>query len=285
MKGGLVVGIFALKALAALGLLRELPVTWLFNSEEEIGSPVSRSLFRAEAGRAAMAFVLECGGMRGEVVTGRKGRLGLRLSARGRAGHAAKVVEGKKSAILDLARVIVELEELNGRFPGVSVNVGQMAGGIVPNSVPEEAWAAIDVRFPSAEGLAFFQSRLDALMERCRTAGMELCGRGRKRDTGDGGDGKEQGPVRRRRRRGRETGNSRRGAFRAGASDANTIAEAGTPVIDGLGPIGEHDHSDREYVIRKSLRQRSALLALSLIAAWRRYEAGTLFPKGRIVPQ
>ena len=111
MKGGLIVGIFALKALATLGLLRELPVTWLFNSEEEIGSPVSRPLFRAEAGRAAMAFVLECGGMRGEVVTGRKGRLGLKLSARGRAGHAAKVVEGKKSAILDLARVIVELEE------------------------------------------------------------------------------------------------------------------------------------------------------------------------------
>jgi glutamate carboxypeptidase len=139
MKGGLVVGIFALKALATLGLLRELPVTWLFNSEEEIGSPASRPLFRAEAGRAAMAFVLECGGMRGEVATGRKGRLGLRLSARGRAGHAAKVVEGKKSAILDLARVIVELEEVNGRFPGISVNVGQMAGGIVPNSIPEEA--------------------------------------------------------------------------------------------------------------------------------------------------
>ena len=51
-------------------------------------------------------------------------------------------------------------------------------------------------------------------------------------------------------------------------------------MIDGLGPIGEHDHSDREYVVRESLRQRSALLALSLIAAWRRYEAGTLFPNG-----
>ena len=68
--------------------------------------------------------------------------------------------------------------------------------------------------------------------------------------------------------------------FRAGASDANAIAAVGTPVIDGLGPIGEHDHSDREYVIRESLRQRTALLALSLIAAWRKYEAGTLFSGG-----
>ena len=65
--------------------------------------------------------------------------------------------------------------------------------------------------------------------------------------------------------------------FRAGASDANTIAEAGTPVVDGLGPVGRHDHSDREYLVRESLYTRSALLALSLLAAWRRYEAGTLF--------
>ena len=280
MKGGLVVGIFALKALAALGLLKDLPVTWLFNSEEEIGSPVSRTLFRAEAGRAAMAFVLECGGMKGEVVTGRKGRLGLKLTARGQAGHAAKVVEGKKSAILDLAHAIIGLEGLNGRFTGVSVNVGQTAGGIVPNSVPEEAWAAVDVRFPSAEGLFFFQSHLDALMERCRAAGMALAVEVVSRT-----------PVMEVTEQNKalyaviageadEMGISVAEEFRGGVSDANTIAEAGTPVIDGLGPLGAHDHSDREYVIRKSLGQRSVLLALSLIAAWRRYEAGTLFPKG-----
>ena len=278
MKGGLVAGIFALKALAALGLLRELPVTWLFNSEEEVGSPVSRSLFRAEAGRAAMAFVLECGGMRGQVVTGRKGRLGLRLFARGRAGHAAKVVAGKKSAILDLSRIIVELEEMNGLFPGVSVNVGQVAGGIVPNCVPENACAEIDVRFPSNEGAAFFHERLDGLMERRKAAGMELSV-----------ETVSETPVME-----ATAGNKALFAvvaeearkldipilehFRAGVSDANTIAQAGTPVIDGLGPIGEHDHSDREYMVRESLRQRSALLALSLAAAWRKYAAGTLFP-------
>jgi len=75
MKGGSLPHL-RLKALAALGLLRDLPVTWVFNSEEEIGSPVSRTLFAAEAKQSAMAFVLEPGGSRGEVTTGRKGRLG-----------------------------------------------------------------------------------------------------------------------------------------------------------------------------------------------------------------
>ena len=277
MKGGLVVGIFALKALMTLGLLEDLPVTWIFNSEEEIGSPVSRSLFLAEAKRSVMAFVLECGGTQGQIVTGRKGRLELKLSARGRAGHAAQAVEGKKSAILDLAHVIIELEGLNGRFPGVSVNIGQTAGGIVPNSVPEEAWAAVDVRSPSSEGFAFFHSCLDDLLKRRQVEGMDLKA-----------EVVEQVPILEATEKNRAlfnvvAGEARRldipvvEQFRAGASDANTIAEAGTPVVDGLGPVGKHDHSDREYLVRESLHTRSALLALSLLAAWRRYEEGTLF--------
>jgi glutamate carboxypeptidase len=277
MKGGLVVGLFALKALATLGLLKDLPLTWVFNSEEEIGSPVSRSLFITEAKRSAMAFVLEAGGMKGQIATGRKGHLVLHLSARGRAGHAAQVVEGKKSAILDLAHVIIELEGLNGRFPGVSVNVGHTGGGIVPNSVPEEAWAAVDVRFPSSEGVAFFHSCLDDLLKRRLAEGMDL-----KTEV------VERVPILEATEQNKALFNVIAGEakqlgisvveqFRAGASDANTIAEAGTPVVDGLGPVGRYDHSDRECLVRESLFTRSALLALSLLAAWRRYEEGTLF--------
>jgi glutamate carboxypeptidase len=34
--------------------------------------------------------------------------------------------------------------------------------------------------------------------------------------------------------------------LRGGVSDANTISEAAVPVVDGMGPIGDCDHSDRE---------------------------------------
>jgi glutamate carboxypeptidase len=223
-----------------------------------------------------MAFVLEAGGMKGQIVTGRKGRLELMLSARGRAGHAAQLVEGKKSAILDLAHVIIELEGLNGRFPGVSVNIGQTAGGIVPNSVPEDAWAAIDIRFPNNEGLVFVNSSLDELLKRRQAAGMDL----KVEVVGET-------PVMEASKNNKAlfnviAGEARRldipvvEQFRAGASDANTIAEAGTPVVDGLGPVGEYDHSDREYLVRESIATRSALLALSLPACWRRHKEGTL---------
>ena len=279
MKGGIIVGLYALRALANIGLLKELPITWIFNSEEEIGSPVSRPLFQAEARRSAMAFVLECGGMKGEIATGRKGRLGLKIAARGLAGHAARVVEGKKSAILDLAKVIVELEELNGSYPGVSVNVGQAAGGVVPNSVPEEAWAAVDIRSPSLQGFDFFQSRLDELMERRKAEGMDLrvevTGRVPVMEATEG----NRALFRMIAGEAEKLGIPAVEEFRAGASDANAIAATGTPVVDGLGPIGEHDHSDREYLVAESLHTRSALLALSLVEAWRRFAAGDLFRK------
>jgi len=45
------------------------------------------------------AFVLEAGGMQGEVVTGRKGRIGLQLNVSGQAGHAAFATADKASML------------------------------------------------------------------------------------------------------------------------------------------------------------------------------------------
>ena len=38
-------------------------------------------------------------------------------------------------------------------------------------------------------------------------------------------------------------------------------------MLDGLGPLGDQDHSDREYILRASLVERCQLLALSLLEA------------------
>ena len=62
MKGGLVAGIFALKALDNEKLLTKIPVKFFFNSDEEIGSPSSRDHIQKEARNSAFAFVLETRG-------------------------------------------------------------------------------------------------------------------------------------------------------------------------------------------------------------------------------
>ena len=66
--------------------------------------------------------------------------------SRGRAAHAGVEPEKGRSAILEAARIVRDLHALNGRWPGVTVNVGVIAGGTRPNVVPERCRLEVDVR-------------------------------------------------------------------------------------------------------------------------------------------
>jgi len=277
MKGGLVLGIFALKALNACGRLQNLPVRFVFNTDEEAGSPVSGPIISAEAQKSVMAFLLECGGMQGEVVTGRKGRIGLQLNVGGQAGHAAFATTDKASAILELAHIIIRLEALNGLKPGLTVNVGKIRGGIGPNSVAESAWAAVDVRFKNRNEANFFHSRLDDIITTPSIPETRV-----RVDNAPSRPPMEQSPGNRSLYKVAEIQARKlrleiRESYRQGVSDANIIAAAGTPVLDGLGPIGELDHSDQEYMQKDSLVRRCQLFALTLLNCWELNQSGRLF--------
>ena len=277
MKGGLVLGIYALKALDSCGQLGQLPLKFIFNTDEEVGSPVSGPMISAEAQKSIMAFVLECGGMQGEVVTGRKGRIGLQLTVRGQAGHAAYATTDKPSAILELAHKIIRLEALNGLKSGLTVNVGKIHGGIGPNSVAESAWAAVDVRFKNQDEADFFRSRLGEIIDL-----SDIPGTGVRVETAPGRPPMESTPGNRSLFKVAEIqalklkmniGES----YRQGVSDANIVAATGTPVLDGLGPIGENDHSDKEYMQKDSLVRRCQLFALTLLNCWELNRSDRLF--------
>jgi glutamate carboxypeptidase len=277
MKGGLVVGIYALKALAAEGVLTKIPVKFLLNSDEEIGSPVSKDIIFAEAKQSSMAFVLEAAGMKGQMVTGRKGRLGIRLTVTGKAGHAAFAGPEKASAVLALAHKIVQLEALNGQPLGLTVNVGQIGGGIAPNSVPEEAWAQVDVRFEDNETKSIFQNQFDTIVEDSTVKGTRTVSEIVSQRPPMEASKKNRSLFRVAKRLAHEMGVFLEEEFRSGGSDANLIAAVGIPVLDGLGPVGDLDHSDQEFMIKESLVQRCRLLVHLLLECRRMQETGRLF--------
>lgn len=277
MKGGIVAVIYALKALNSCNMLSNIPIRVIFNTDEEIGSPVSREIIVSEAKKSAMALVTECGGMNGEVVTGRKGRLGMEMHVRGKAGHAANLTEEKSSAVLALAHKIIEIESLNNTFPELTVNVGRIEGGTGPNSIAETAKAAIDIRFSTEVTLNAFMIRLKEINDHIDVTGttsrlikaadrpaMVTTEQNRELFSIAAEAGERLGiPVVE--------------EFRSGGSDANIIAVAGTPVIDGLGPIGRHDHSDREYMIKNSLPERTKLLVSIIELSYQGLLSGELF--------
>jgi glutamate carboxypeptidase len=266
MKGGLVVAIYALKALSHLGLLQEIPVTMLCNSDEEIGSPASRPWIENEARGALAALVFEGGGTNNEVVTGRKGRLGLGLTVRGKAGHAAKG-GAKSSAILELAHKIIALEGLNDGQE-ITLNVGLVEGGIGPNTVPELATAALDARFLTPDGQRRLEQSMARIIEKENVPGAS--------STLSVQSGRPAMPQSKENRRLWALAREQAGILgfdlpeelRSGVSDANFIAGLGVPVLDGLGPVGDLDHSDLEFILKDSLCSRAALTAATIAAIW-----------------
>jgi glutamate carboxypeptidase len=275
MKGGLVAGIYALKALDAAGLLTEIPITFVFNSDEEIGSGTSRQLIGAEARKSAFACVLEAGGVNNEIVTGRKGNISLRIEIIGKAGHAAFAGLSKSSAIAEMAHKILELEALNALDRGISCNVGQIAGGIGPNTVPESAWARVDIRFVGKDDEWEIMERIRTLAGNQRTPGTRTTFQVVSRPAMPVNEAniklfKAFEAV------ASQLGQRVMSEFRQGVSDANLIAAENIPVIDGLGPVGANDHSHDEYMIKESLPRRALLLAHALPACWRGYLEGRL---------
>src|SRR6187551_2557317 len=124
MKSGLLAGLYAVKALVARGPLPFERLTFVANPDEEIGSPTSTPHIRALAADADACLVLECARANGDIVSSRNGILDARIAVHGRAAHAGVEPEKGRNAILAAADLVQRLHLLNGRWDGVTVNVG-----------------------------------------------------------------------------------------------------------------------------------------------------------------
>jgi glutamate carboxypeptidase len=267
MKSGLLAGLYALKSIIAEfdGLPFE-RLTFIANPDEEVGSPSSRDHIRAAAADVDVCLVLECARANGDIVSARKGILDTRLSVHGRAAHAGVEPEKGRSAILEAARLVRDLHALNGRWPGVTVNVGKIAGGTRPNVVAERCDLEVDVRSTTAEGLAEVEAAIREL-----SAATEVP------DTTVEADVVVSWlPMEKLERSGRLVEHAQAIAERlgftvhdtatGGASDANTTSGMGVPSLDGLGPIGGNDHAPAEYLDVESIVPRTTMLAGLLLA-------------------
>jgi glutamate carboxypeptidase len=156
---------------------------------------------------------------------------------------------------------VTELQALNGRWPGVSVNVGTIAGGTRTNVVPERCRFEIDLRSAETASLEEAEQEIERL---CATPAMpdvtvdvarESWHRPMERTEAIAALAAQAAAL------ANELGFDLHDAATGGASDANTIAAAGTPVLDGLGPLGGDDHSPSEWLDLDSVVPRTALLA------------------------
>ena len=260
MKGGIVVGLWAVRALRELDLLPATPVTLLLTSDEETGSATSRPVIEAQARRHRVVFVLEpAQPPHGSLKTSRKGAAEYRVVAKGRAAHAGADHAQGINAAEELAHQILAIQGFTDYEAGTTFNVGRIGGGTRPNVVPAEAWAEIDVRLARAEEAERVEARMASLAPHLPGTTLEVSG------------GIERPPLVRTPQvaalyaqaeslaRGMGLELSETGS--GGVSDGNLTAALGVPTLDGMGVAGEGAHSVDEYAVVASLPERAALLA------------------------
>jgi glutamate carboxypeptidase len=261
MKAGLLTGMFAVEVLQEVGFDGFGTITYVCNPDEEIGSPFSGPVIRELAPGHDVAFVLEGARANGDIVSARKGITDYTISITGRAAHAGVEPEKGRNALLEAAHKIVELQALNGRWPGVTVNVGVARGGTRSNVVPERCELHVDLRSPELETLEAAEAEIERIMADHVVPDVvtEVRGNGwhRPMEKKEGGTRLAALAI----DVASELGFELRDAATGGASDANTTSAAGTPTIDGLGPVGGDDHAPAEWIDLRSVAPRMALLA------------------------
>ena len=187
MKGGIVVIIYALKALDSVGALEDTTIrVVLTGDEEDTGDPLDISrgplLEAAQASDAALGFEGGVGGT-GTATVARRGFTGWELEVKGKAGHSSLIFKEDfgSGAIYEVSRILNAFhEELRGdQFltfsPGIILggttseyDVVQSRGTAFgkTNVIPETVVVAGDLRFISEQQRESAKDRMRAIVAR-----------------------------------------------------------------------------------------------------------------------
>jgi glutamate carboxypeptidase len=261
MKSGIALILHTIEALRGWhGDSLPRPVTVLIVSDEEVGSDSSRRITESLATKSAAVLVLEPSfGPHGAVKTARKGVGEYTLKVHGKAAHSGLDFEKGESAILELAKQIIEISKLVDLKRGITLNVGLVSGGTRTNVIPAEATASLDVRVARAKDAAGLDRKLRGLKLFNRKCKLEIKGGVNRppmeRTAGVAALYQKATAI------ARQLGLNLEEAAVGGGSDGNFTAGLGIPTLDGLGGVGDGAHATHESIVISELPRRAALLA------------------------
>jgi glutamate carboxypeptidase len=261
MKGGLLIAMTALEALAEVGV--DLNWTVALNSDEETGSFHSGKALRELAGEHDVGIVLEPALPDGGVVIERLGSGQFKIEVFGRAAHAGRDFSDGISAVTKLGEILVALSKLVDHKRGMIVNVGPIQGGDVTNTVPAYAACWGNVRYANAKGAEALARKIDGLATSGETFARVVVHRSWNRPAKP-----PTNPVRvlaeSARAVAEDLGQVLPMGTSGGVCDGNLLQDAGLPTIDSMGVCGGNLHRDDEFVEIASLVERCQLLAVLL---------------------
>ncbi|HEU4396709.1 MAG TPA: M20 family metallopeptidase [Actinomycetota bacterium] len=261
-KAGLACGVEAVEVLCDLaGFADFAEITLVCSPDEEIGSPFSRPLIEALAGGHDVAVGLEAARVNGALVSARKGISAFTVEVTGRAVHAGVRPKEGVNAVLEAAHKTVALQALNGRWQGVTCNVGMLRGGTRTNVVADRAMLHVEVRAATSAAFDRAMAEVERIVEAATVPGATARLLPAHRHPPMERTAATAALVAEAQEVARRLGFEVDEAATGGAGDANTTAAVGLPTIDGLAPVGGEAHGPTEWLDLGSVVPRTALLA------------------------
>lgn len=272
-KSGVLISLFGALILKEAGQLPPWELTYIFNCDEEIGSPSGQNLFAREAKGADCALVFEGGREQdGKVrfVTARRGVILGDIKIKGKEAHAGAAYLEGRSAVLELANQIIRLYSFNDMEKGIYYNMAPISGGRPNGVVAGDAQGQFCVAgLPTNADFKVAESNLASMSQQVTVDGCTV----------DVSWHTLFPAMERTEASGRLYACVEAAAKILGmepeevsdpcATDAAWISTCGVPAIDALSALEYDIHTMEEHVSISSIQQRVALCALAITAVCR----------------
>lgn len=262
MKGGNYLSLEAIRQLKAAGIQTRLPLTVLFTPDEEIGTPATREIIEATASRNTFVLVPEPATKGGGVVWGRYAIARFNLETIGQPVHAGVDPRLGQSAVKEMARRIIEIEDMTGDDCTYSVSVinGGQWVNCVSSSCKAQALSMAKKQTDLDDGVARLQA-LDNSSNESENEGVRFkVERGVTRPVWEPNEAckalhKHAAAL------AKDLGQPLEASMAGGGSDANFTGAMGIATLDSLGVMGAGLHTLNEHIEVDSLVERGKLMA------------------------
>lgn len=264
MKGGLMIALYAVKALNAMGYNAH-PIKFIVVGEEEsdhVGNDCDKILTEESKG-ALCCFNMETGKLQNSICTQKKSQFTYYLTVDGVGGHAGNDFLKGRNAINEACYKIMDAIKLTDLSQGTTVTTAVIKGGGHICGIADHCEVVFDIRVTNENEA---KRTLDAMHE--IAARTYIDGTTTKLDyyrakllpLQENADSikffnlindvaKQEGFP------------EFEKLHLGGASDAGNIQAAGIPVVDNCGMRGEYAHNRKEYAVVESLYDRAKIFA------------------------
>ena len=214
----------------------KLPITFPYIPEEEVGSLTLQAMIEEEATKHKYVLVMESAPDGNKRVTERKGFARFEIRTIGQQSHGGLCHQDGRSAILEMARQIIEIEAMTNYDIGITINVGEVQGGTGVNVVPGECIIGVDIRMPTPELAEEYVNKMLNLKSSSLDVTLEIFGGFNrppyKKDTGISALFEHAWGL------AAEIRFDLQDTATGGGSDGNFTAALSIPTLDGLGADG-----------------------------------------------